>query len=302
VAKGKVVGLGLSVLDEAYLVDDFEIHAVRTRFHARRVAPGGMVSNAIVQAAELGVAGHLLTMLGNDADGDFIAKQLRSHGVVTRGVVRSKTQPTTVSVVLVDRRSKDRRFLVPDRRKIEAQCPDFDLSSINSSTILLVDGHFPKQAMRAVRRARECGAVVVADFHTPRPGCMKLLPFVDYPIVSSEFGTAWQNRSPRQTLRMLHEQYGGNPVVTLGEKGAVGLVEGRLTDIPAARVSVRDTTGAGDAFHGAFAAGLCLGYSAEQSLHLASRAAAACCTEFGATARPLRSNEISVRPAGRARK
>ena len=47
-AKGKVVGLGLSVLDEAYLVDDFEIHAVRTRFHARRVAAGGMVSNAIV--------------------------------------------------------------------------------------------------------------------------------------------------------------------------------------------------------------------------------------------------------------
>jgi hypothetical protein len=186
--------------------------------------------------------------------------------------------------------------------RIEAQCPDFDLSSINSSTVLLVDGHFPKQAMRAVRRARECGAVVVADFHTPRPGCMKLLPFVDYPIVSSEFGTAWQKRSPRQTLRALQEQYGGNPVVTLGEKGAVGLVEGRLTDIPAARVRVRDTTGAGDAFHGGFAAGLCLGYSAEQSLHLASRAAAKCCTEFGATARPLQTNEISVKPAGRARK
>lgn len=297
----KVVGLGLSVLDEAYLVDDFAINAVRTRFRERRVAPGGMVSNAVVQAAALGVKAHLLTMLGDDTDGRAIAQRLRSYGVVTRGIVLSKTQPTTISVVLVDRKTKERRFLVPDRRKIEAAAPDFDLSSINRNTVLLVDGHYPKQAMRAVRRARACGAVVVADFHSPRPGCMRLLPFVDFPILPREFGRAWCGKTPRQTITALRNEFGGNPVITLGEKGAIALIDDRLVKIPPARVRVRDTTGAGDAFHGAFAAGLCLGFTTEQSLHLASRAAARCCTALGGTGRLLRADEISLRPAGRSR-
>jgi len=299
VGKRKVVGLGLSVLDESYLVDDFDLGAPRTRFRERHVAPGGMVSTALVQAAALGVKSELITMLGDDDTGRFILERLRRHGVSTRSVVKSSTQATTVSVVLVDRRSKERRFLVPDRRKIETATQDFDLSGVTRGCVLLVDGHFPKQAMRAVRRARECGAIVVADFHTPRPGWLKLLPYVDYPIVPREFGEAWGDRRPRKTLVALREQFGGTPVVTLGAQGALALVEDQTVAIPAARVRVKDTTGAGDTFHGAFAAGLCLGYTVIESLHLASRAAGRCCTALGGTAALLGADEISVRPAGR---
>ncbi|MBW2290891.1 MAG: hypothetical protein JRG89_05570 [Deltaproteobacteria bacterium] len=297
----KVLGLGLSVLDETYLVDDFRVDSLRTRYRARRVAPGGMMGTAVAQSAALGVRTHLLSMLGDDREGRAIVRQLRAHGCITRGVIRSKTQPTTVAVVLVDRRTRARRFLVPDRRKIEASAPDFDLSSLTRETVLMIDGHFPKQAMRAVRRARELGSVVVADFHSPRPACLKLLPYVDFPILPREFGAAWHGGSPRDTLVALREEFGGDPVVTLGERGALALWEGRFVEIPARRVRVRDTTGAGDAFHGGFAAGLCLGFSFIEALHLASRAAAACCTELGGTGRLLGPSEISSRPAGRRR-
>ncbi len=290
------------MLDETYLVDDFRVDSLRTRYRARRVAPGGMMGTAVAQSAALGVTTRLLSMLGDDREGRAIVRQLRAHGCITRGVIRSNTHPTTVAVVLVDRRTRARRFLVPDRRKIEASAPDFDLSSLTRETVLMIDGHFPKQAMRAVRRARELGAAVVADFHSPRPACLKLLPYVDFPILPREFGAAWRGGSPRDTLVALREEFGGDPVVTLGERGALALWEGRFVEIPPRRVRVRDTTGAGDAFHGGFAAGLCLGFSFIEALHLASRAAAACCTELGGTGRLLGPSEISSRPAGRRRR
>jgi sulfofructose kinase len=297
----KVVGLGLSVLDESYLVEDFEMALPRTRFLARRVAAGGMMGTAVAQSATLGVKTQLLTLLGDDREGRAIISELRRFGVDTRRVIRSVKYPTTVAVVLVDRETRDRRFLVPDRRKIESAAPDFDLSRLDPETVLMIDGHYPAQAMRGVRHARERGAVVVADFHTPRPGYLRLLPFVDYPILPLEFGLAWHGGTPRQILFALREEFGCDPVLTLGERGALALWDGRIVEIPARRVRVRDTTGAGDVFHGAFAAGLCLGFSFFEALHLASRAAAVCCTELGGTGRLLQPKEISSRPAGRRR-
>ncbi len=295
------MGLGLSVLDETYLVEDFRIDSPRTRFLARRVAAGGMMGTAVAQSATLGVRTRLLSMLGDDRDGKSIIAQLRKHGVVTRGVIRSKQHPSTVAVVLVDRATRERRFLVPDRRKLESAAPDFDLAGLKRETVLMIDGHFPAQAMRAVRRAREVGAVVVADFHSPRPACLRLLPRVDYPILPLEFGRAWHGGTPREILFALREEFGGNPVLTLGERGALALWQGRPVEIPARRVRVRDTTGAGDVFHGAFSAGLCLGFSFVEALHLGSRAAAVCCTALGGTGRLLQPEEISRRPAGRRR-
>ena len=74
---------------------------------------------------------------------------------------------TTIAVVLVAKRGGDRRFIVPDRRALERGTPDFDLRPIRSDSVLMVDGHFPAQALLAVRRARELGATVIGDFHRP---------------------------------------------------------------------------------------------------------------------------------------
>ncbi|MFT5696677.1 MAG: sulfofructose kinase [Myxococcota bacterium] len=298
----KVVGLGLCVMDETYLVDGFAENALRTRYHTRHVAPGGMMATATAQAATLGIRTELLSMVGDDAEGREIVSALRGHGVVTRRVVRSEEQPTTVALVLVDEATRDRRLLVPDRRSLEESAPDFDLSGLTKNTVLLIDGHFPKQAMRAVRRANEIGATVVGDFHSPRPAYLELLPHVDFPILPREFGEAWHGGTPTETLFALQEEFGGSPVLTLGEQGALAWVAGEIVEIPTRRVRAKDTTGAGDVFHGAFAAGKCMNFSTIESLHLASRAAAMCCTAFGGMGRLLRPDEISYRPAGRSRR
>ena len=77
-------------------------------------------------------------------------------------------------------------------------------------------------------------------------------------------------------------------MVTLGKQGALALIDGRFHHVPARRARVRDTTGAGDAFHGAFAAGLARGMPVLRALALASRAGAHACRALGANTSLLR--------------
>ncbi|MGH0036753.1 MAG: carbohydrate kinase family protein [Myxococcota bacterium] len=282
-----VVGLGLCVLDQLWVVDDDRLRARRTRWTEHARGPGGMVATALAQAARLGCPAHLLSVVGDDAAGREVLAALRGHGVSTRRVVRDGRHPTSVASVLVDRRTRDRRFVVADRRAVERDAPELDLAPIRRGRVLLLDGHFGRSALAAARRARAEGVPVVGDFCDARPIHRRLLPFVDHPIVPEEFVAAWGAGGPRETLRDLAERFGGSPVVTLGARGALAWLDGRAHRIPARRVRVRDTTGAGDVFHGAFAAGLAHGWDPLSSLHLAARAAARACTGLGGTARLL---------------
>lgn len=277
-----VVGLGLCVVDHLYRVADLEA-GERTRYRERLVAPGGMAANAMVQAAALGAKAQLVSLVGDDEDGRFLLRALRARGVGTRRVVRSSALPTTTALILVHEKSGERRFVLPDRRGIERRAPTFDLAPVRRGAVLLVDGHFARQARQALRRGREVGAVTVADFALAKPAFDPMLPFVDHPIVPRQYVDSAGRGSPRDVLRWLARRCGGTPVVTLGNRGAIALVDGRFRHVPSRRVRVRDTTGAGDAFHGAFAAGLAHGMPVMAALELASRAGAQACRALGAT-------------------
>jgi sugar/nucleoside kinase (ribokinase family) len=287
----RVVGLGLSVVDHLYVVDRLSLDEIRLRYDTRSVQSGGMMGTALAQAARLGCDSHLLSLHGEDAEGRLVRRSLRAAGVKTGRVLRSRDACTTVAVVLVSRRGGDRRFLVPDRRALERRAPRFDLSLIGPGTLLLVDGHFPAQALRAVKRARRTGATVIADLNRARPEALALLPYVDYPIVPLEFGARWAGGDPLRLLRRLREHGGGTPVVTLGARGGVYLEDGRVRRYRARRVAVVDTTGAGDVFHGAFAAGLYRELELARALELAAHAAALNCTALGGMGRLMTRRE-----------
>jgi sulfofructose kinase len=291
VANEKVVGLGLCVIDHVYVVERLDFAETRIRFSQRLVLPGGMMGTAISQAATLGCEAHLLSMLGDDDDGRFVRRSIEEIGVKTERLVISPDAETTVAVVLVERKSGERRFIVPDRRVLERNAPAFDLAAIDSTTTLLVDGHFPEQALRAVVKAREAGASVVGDFHRPSPAVRKLLPYVDFPVVPLEFAELISAGDPQRAMCEMADQFGCTPVVTLGAEGGLYLEQGRVRRFAARPVAVVDTTGAGDVFHGAFAAGLSRGWTLERTIDLATRAAALCCTALGGAGRLMTREE-----------
>jgi sulfofructose kinase len=290
----RIVGLGLCVVDHTFVVDRFDLSEVRLRYTDELTSSGGMIANALVQCALLGCNTHALSIVGDDAAGRSIARDFQRAGVKTRRLILSPELPTTRCVVLVKRRGGERRFIVPDRQALERRAPDLDVSVIDRRTILLVDGHFPRQALRAARRARACGAAVIGDFHTPTPSALRLLPYVDYPVVPQEFAAAYCRGSAERALRALRAEGGGIPVVTLGRRGGLYLESGAVRRYRARRTRTVDTTGAGDAFHGGFAAGLYLGHDLAGALDLAAQAAAHNCTALGARGRLMTREEMEA--------
>jgi len=295
----RIIGLGLCVVDHLYRVDSLGLTETRTRWSERCTSTGGMACNAVVQAARLGCRTSLLSVIGDDPDGRFLDRSLRAAKVGTSGLIRSTRFPTTAALVLVDEGTGQRRFVVPDRRGIEREAPALDLSRIERNGVLLLDGHFPQQALRAAKRARARGARVIGDFSRPRRAECALLPYVDYPIVPQEFAEIFGEGDAHRALHRLRERFGGTPVVTQGSRGGIYWDGRRIRRYHARRVRVRDTTGAGDAFHGAFAAGLYHGLDLPAAIALAARAAACCCTALGGTSRLLRQNEVAALRVGR---
>ncbi len=279
----RVVGLGLCVIDHLYVVEAFDPEAERTRFVDRKVDVGGMVSNALAQAAKLGCRAELISAVGADADGRLARRRMREAGVSTRSLVLSEEIPTTVALVLIARRDGERRFLTPDRSGFERRVRGFDLSALREGSVLLIDGHFPAEARRAARRARKLGVPVVADFSDPRPAYVSLLPEADHPVLPESFVRTWSPGDPADAIRRLHDEHGATAVVTRGAAGGLYWHDGRVRRYRSPKVRVVDTTGAGDAFHGAFAAGLALDLDLPEAVERAARAGAVACTALGGT-------------------
>ncbi|MGI9589777.1 MAG: carbohydrate kinase family protein, partial [Myxococcota bacterium] len=111
---------------------------------------------------------------------------------------------------------------------------------------------------QAARLARAAGALVVLDADQVFPGWSELVGETDFPIVSRSFAEHISKGSARGGLLALAQRARGLAVVTLGPEGAIACAAGRseVLETSAFRVAVRDTTGAGDAFHAGFIWGL----------------------------------------------
>jgi ribokinase len=72
-------------------------------------------------------------------------------------------------------------------------------------------------------------------------------------------------------------------VVTLGDRGAVVVEPGAVTELPAYPVRAVDTTAAGDAFTGALGAPLSQGLTLPEALHRAMASSALAVTVRGAS-------------------
>ncbi|MBR6791393.1 MAG: carbohydrate kinase family protein, partial [Oscillospiraceae bacterium] len=111
-----------------------------------------------------------------------------------------------------------------------------------------------------------------------------LLPYADYLIPSEEFALGHTGcSSAEEAAKELYRRYSPRLVViTQGKKGGI-LFDGKdLVTYPAFPVEAVDSNGAGDVFHGAFAAALCKGYAPAECCRFASASSALKCTKVGA--------------------
>lgn len=238
---------------------------------------GGPAANAAVTIAKLGFKAGFCGYLGNDVYGESHLLELKNLGVDTRLVVLGDS-PTPLSAVLV--KPDGKRALINykgDTRALPADSIDF--AGIKAKVVLF-DGHEPHLSLALLQQLGHGAIPTVLDAGSVHDGTTELMDKVDYLVCSEKF--ARQIAGDESIALTVLANSAPNVVITLGERGLIwrrGTETGSLSAPP---INVIDTTGAGDAFHGAFAAAVAAGMGWNEILRYASAAGAFCCSRLGA--------------------
>lgn len=238
---------------------------------------GGPAANAAVCVSKLGLTSAFAGYLGRDLYGDKHFQELNDYGVNTELIVRGAS-PTPLSTILV--KPDGKRCLINYKGDTQALPADaLNLSHVPAKVVLF-DGHEPLVSLPLADKARQANIPTVLDAGSVHEGTLALMGRVDYLVCSEKFACQYAG-DERKALSRLAE-LAPNVVITLGERGLIWQRGDEQGALPAYPVTAIDTTGAGDAFHGAFAAAMAAGMEWQVLLQYASAAGALCCTKMGA--------------------
>ena len=283
--------VGVACYDLTFVVADHPLPDAKSYASALVSCGGGLAANAAVTAARLGCRTALLTQLGNDHFGDRHLQELVEAGVLTDFVHRFEGA-TKLSVILA--KADGTRSLIHYAGELRPLLlATFNFRQLKPK-VILVDGHELAIAQPLCQWARTEGIPTVLDADSAKPGASTLASEVDYLVCSQGFARDFTGEAEVEAAMVQLTAVAPTVVITLGAKGVVWHHEGENGHFPAFPVDVVDSTGAGDAFHGAFAASLAQGQSWLDTVRTASATAALCCTKIGARASIPTQEEVAT--------
>lgn len=263
--------MGLAALDTVMSFDRPLSHGGKNEARDVQVLPGGQAVVAAAAAAALGGRSAFAGRVG--AGGGAILEALRLRGVDV-ALAEEVPGPTQTALILVEPTGERTiGWIRPPGVRIPRE--RVSREAIGRSAVLLLDGHQGEADIAAAETARAAGTRVVLDLEDLVPETPRLLALAQVAICDRRFLLDFSRREP--SIEALHPLLDAGPAlvaVSLGAQGVLGLTAAGAYEAPAPRVSVRDTTGAGDVLHGAFALALARGLAPDEALSFAASAAA----------------------------
>ena len=250
-------------------------------------APGGKGANQVVAVARMGAHTAMVGRVGGDSFGERMLSGLQAEGIDTGHVAGEPDAPTGVALITVTDSGENNIIVVPGANgRLTPQDIDNAEEIIASSESIVLQLEIPlPSVIQAINTAARRGVRVILNAAPARPLSPDLLSKVDYLIVNEHEAallTGLAPTQPQEAGQALLSAGVGNVVVTLGEAGALLATRDGVEAVPAFRVSVVDTTAAGDAFVGAFAVALAEGKGPAEAARTANAAGALAATKLGA--------------------
>lgn len=279
------VGLGLCAWDSVCLFERYPGPNQKVEVISSTASGGGPVPTALTIFSRLGGKGAYLGVVGDDAEGEKVRRDLENFGVDVSHMIVRPHRRTPCAYIWVDRRSGDRTVALDPGDAENMRTDELPETLLKEASLLLIDGRQAELCLTAARMSRQGGAKVILDAGSPRQRIEELLSVADHAVVSSDFvqGTfpGLRSEAAMQKISSL-----GPPavVVTEGRKGGCWREGPEQGCYPAFNVEVVDTTGAGDAFHGAYLYALIQGWDMSRRCHFASAVAALVCRALGGRA------------------
>jgi sugar/nucleoside kinase (ribokinase family) len=299
-SKVEVVGIGSCTVDYFAIVPrllaaEEKINATRMEIHA-----GGVTANNLTQVARLGASTGWLGLIGDDENGRIIQQAFADDHMDVSGVEIVKGELSSLTWIPVDAAGERCIYMFPN---VTGKITELQVATRFGSHIKAAR-HFHTEASQlpilpvkaAMHIAHNAGVRVIFDLDvSPAFFCAAelgtqeeltaALTLVDVlkpcKAAARELtGEADYEKIAKELLRL------GPTVVaiTLGADGCMLATPKELVHVPAFKVDVVDTTGAGDAFMGGLSYGLLQNWELKRVGSFANACAALCCTKIGARA------------------
>jgi len=250
--------------------------------------PGGKGANQAVAAARLGYPVHMVGKVGRDAYGPLLLDNLARAGVET-AAMEKVDGPSGLAPIFLSEAGENAIVVVPGANgKVDAATVDRHSALIRSAGMVLCQLELPMETVsHALALCAEAGIPVMLD---PAPAAP--LPDQFWSQVAwftpNETEAAFylhDNSKPEDSAQHLLARGLQGVVLKRGAEGAyLAVAGGKAAWVPAFKVEVIDTVGAGDCFNGAFAVALLEGRDPWEAARFASAAAAISVSRRGAQA------------------
>jgi len=265
---------------------------------------GGNAPNALATIAALGYPAAYLATVGTSETGDAGVADLAARGVSTDFIQRvAGADPVEAHLTIT---ADGERYIAFDNSPLaHTPLPDHATvdAALTKASALLVDAtSAPAGSIDVVRAARDRQIAVVLDVERdPTDAVAELMNEADHLVVPLSFGRRLTKRdAPEEVIDSLWASRRSAVVLTDGSRGSYGCESpGSVLYTAAFASPVVDTTGCGDAFHGAYAMALALGRDFAARLTFATAAAAVLASRLTGEPRTPTSDEVEALIASR---
>lgn len=279
-----IIGVGGVTIDHVYVVNGYPPPDGVAYIQSNYSKIGGMIGNAVIAASRMGAATHIVGGVGQDSDGETVARILQQAEVDTTYLQHLSSDSTSYSVIVVEPEQQTRAILNYKGVQERSELPGVESVDLRAADCLHIDTFWFDTAIDLAKRAKSSGIPVTLDVPPAgqRNRTLELLQYVDYFIPSITAAENLANTKfsdyPDDVADFLLKQ---GPEVVVITKGAEGVFFKRRgekgQESPSFRITAVDTTGAGDVFHGAFAYGVTQSFPLDYNVRFASAAAAMKC-------------------------
>ena len=285
--------LGIFVADLCFFGDEIPIPGKTVLGKKYIIGPGGKGSNQAIAAARAGGDVSFVTKLGKDNYADMALKLYQEARVNTQAVILDSNLNTGAAGILINQKTGENAINVISGAAgtIDQKFIEDNLSIIKNSKIFLTQLETPLDAsLYALKIAKENGCTTILN---PAPArnlpedCFKNIDFFTPNETEASFFINQSIESEKDcqiAAEVLLDKGVKNILITLGDKGCFfkNQEEEFLLPVKKLSVPVVDTTGAGDAFNGAFSVALSKNKNYKEAIEFANLVAGISVTREGA--------------------
>jgi ribokinase len=288
--KHDIVILGVFVADTAYRASRQPKMGETLLGNSFALGPGGKGSNQAVAAARAGGDTAFLSKLGVDTFAEMAMKTWEEAGVHP-AVTRDPSSYTGAAYIFVEEGTGNNAIIVSPGAAATISPEDMDANAelIGSAKIFVTQLEQPlNAAVRALEIARAGGAITVLNPAPAQPLDASVFALCDY-VTPNETETEILTGLPVTSVEeakvaadRLLDMGVKTAIITLGAQGALYHTRTESVVVPAFKAGpVVETTGAGDAFNGGFAAAIARGTAPLDAVRFGSAVAGISVTRPG---------------------